>query len=267
MKTLVMLGALVCLASASASAAPKKIRVLLWSEQTEPRNIYPTGISGALAAHLGKMSNIETRTATLTDEGAGVSDAALEQTDVLVWFGHKKHKEVPDDAVDRVVKHVRERGMGFIALHSSHYAKPLKKLLNATGSWSSYVNAAKPERMWIVLPDHPIAKGVKDFTIPQEEIYTEPYEVPEPEAVIAEGTWESGHRNREVMAWTLDKGRMVYIRAGHEDYPIYLMPQMQKIIANSVEWTAGRTKAPQKMTRREAGPAATTQGPYKKESR
>ncbi|MEJ7618463.1 MAG: ThuA domain-containing protein [Pyrinomonadaceae bacterium] len=266
MKIFVMLCALLCLVPVGAMAAPKKIRVLLWSEQTEPRDIYPTGISGALADHLNKMPNMDAVTATLTDEGAGVADAALAQTDVLIWFGHKKHGEVPDDAVDRIVRHVRERGMGFIALHSSHYSKPLKKLLNATGSWSSYVNFAKPERIWVVLPSHPIAKGVSDFTIPREEIYTEPYDVPEPEAVIAEGTWETGHRNREVMTWTLDKGRMVYIRAGHEEYPIFLMPQMQRLVANSVEWSAGRTKAPKGAARRDAGPAATVQGPYKKQS-
>ncbi|MEJ7711073.1 MAG: ThuA domain-containing protein [Pyrinomonadaceae bacterium] len=267
MKKLMIVGALLCAASIGATAAPKKIRVLLWSEQTEPRNIYPTGISGALAEHLNKMPNMDAKTSALTDDGAGVSDAALAQTDVLIWFGHKKHAEVPDDAVDRIVKHVRGRGMGFIALHSSHYSKPLKKLLNATGSWSSYVNLAKPERIWVVMPSHPIAKGVSDFTIPQEEIYTEPYDVPEPESVVVEGTWESGHRNREVMTWTLDKGRMVYIRAGHEEYPTFFISQMQKLVANSVEWSAGRTKTPKKPTRREAGPAATVEGPYKKQSR
>jgi trehalose utilization protein len=259
-----MLGVLLLTVAGSLNAAPKKkIRVLLWSEQTEPRNIYPTGISGALADYLNKQPDVEAATATLTDPDAGVSDAVLDRTDVLVWFGHKKHNDVPDEAVARIVKHVRERGMGFIGLHSTHYAKPLKKLLNATGSWTSYVNFAKPEQMWVVLPEHPIAKGVTDFTIPQEEIYTEEFEVPQPEAVVVEGTWETGHRNREVMTWKLDKGRMVYIRAGHEEYPIYFMPQMQKLIANSVEWAAGRTNAPVSPKPRKAGPKATATGPYK----
>lgn len=267
-RSLMLLCVLVLAAGAGeALAAPKKVRVLLWSEQTEPRNIYPTGISGALADHLNKLPGMEARTATLTDEDAGLSDAALARTDVLIWFGHKKHKEVPDEAVARVVRHVRERGMGFIALHSAHYSKPLKQLLNATGSWSSYVNFGKPERMWVVLPDHPIAKGVSDFTIPQTEIYTEPFEVPEPEAVIVEGTWESGHRGREVMTWTLAKGRMVYIRAGHEEYPIFFMPEMQRLVANSVEWAAGRTRAPRQLRRREAGPPATATGKYQRETK
>lgn len=264
MTRFIMICALLLTVAASGAATPKKkIRVLLWSEQTEPRNIYPTGISGALADFLNKQPNMEAKTATLTDPETGVSDAVLDQTDVLVWFGHKKHADVPDDAVDRIVKHVREGGMGFIALHSAHFSKPLKKLLNATGSWTSYVNFGKPEQMWIVMPDHPIAKGVTDFTIPQEEIYTEKFDVPEPEAVVVEGTWETGHRNREVMTWKLDKGRMVYIRAGHEEYPIYLMPQMQRLVANAVEWAAGQTNAPVNPKHRDAGPKATASGPYK----
>ncbi|HEY3132220.1 MAG TPA: ThuA domain-containing protein [Acidobacteriota bacterium] len=250
----------------TALGAPRRIRVLLWSEQTEPRNIYPNGISGALADYLGKLPEFDAKTAKLDDPDAGVSDAALSQTDVLIWFGHRKHGQVPDEAVDRIVKHVREDGMGFIALHSSHYSKTLKKLLNATGAWSSYVNHGKPEQMWVVLPDHPIAKGLKDFTIPQTEIYTEPFEVPEPEAVIVEGTWESGHRNREVLVWTVGKGRVVYIRPGHEEYPIYFQPEMQKLVANAVEWAAGRTGAPNNLKRREAGPPATAFGPYRRNS-
>ena len=263
MKTVITLCVLLLAATVNCIAAPKKVRVLLWSERTEPQEVYPNGISGALADYLNKLPEMEAKTASLADPEAGVSDAVLGQTDVLIWFGHKKHAQVPDDAVDRVVKHVRERGMGFIALHSSHFSKPLKKLLNATGAWSSYVNFGRPEQMWVVLPDHPIARGVKDFTIPKTEIYTEPFEVPQPEAVIVEGIWETGHRGREVMTWTIGKGRMVYIRAGHEDYPIFFMPEMQRLVANSVNWAAGRTHAPKNLTRREAGPAATAQGPYR----
>lgn len=243
----------------------KKIRVLLWSEQTEPRDVYPTGISGALASHLNKLPNLEARTATLTDAEAGLSDATLADTDVLIWFGHRKHDQVPEAAVDRVVRHVRERGMGFIGLHSTHFAKPLKKILNASGAWSSYVNHGQPEQMWVVLPDHPIAKGVSDFRIPKTEIYTEPFQVPTPEAVIVEGTWEeSGHRGREVMTWTTGRGRMVYVRAGHEEYPIFHMPEMQRLVANSVEWAAGQTNATDGLKRREAGPVATATGPHQR---
>ena len=252
------------LASHAHAKDDKMVRVLLWSEQTEPRNVYPQGISGALYDHFKSVKGFEPKMAALSDPETGVSDAVLDQTDVVIWFGHQKHKDVPDAAVERIVRHVKEKGMGFIALHSSHFSKPLKALLNASGAWSSYVNFGQPEKVWVVLPQHPIAKGLEDFTIPRTEIYTEPFEVPEPEAVILEGTWETGHRNRECLVWTLGKGRLVYIRPGHEEYPIYFMPEMRRLVANATLWAAGRTHAPKNMTKRNAGPPATATGPYKK---
>jgi trehalose utilization protein len=265
MKILTAAFALFLLTAASSVLAQKanKLRVLCWSEQTEPREIYPTGISGALADHLNKQKGITAKTSQLADDEFGLSEATLNNTDVLIWFGHRKHRDVPDEIVNRVVKQIRERGMGFIALHSAHFSKPLKVALQATGSWSSYVNFGQPEQMWVVSPKHPIAKGIKDFTIPKTEIYTEPFDVPPPEAVIFEGTWETGHRNREVMVWTLDKGRFVYIRPGHVEYPFFFMPEMQRLIVNSVLWAGKKTKAAAHLPPREAGPKATATGPYR----
>jgi trehalose utilization protein len=266
MKTMAVLTTLMgfALSTAGFAARNRTIRVLLWSEQTEPREIYPRGISGALEDHFKTLRGYDITMATLTDPDNGLSDAKLDNTDVVVWFGHRKHRDVPDAAVDRIVRHVKNQGMGFIALHSAHFSKPLKSLLDCSGAWSSYVNTGEPERMWIVLPGHPIAKGLRDFTIPKTEIYTEPFQVPEPEAVIVEGTWPSGHRSRDCLAWSVGKGRLVYIRAGHEEYPIFFMPEMRKLVANAAEWAARRTSAPTKLPRRTTGPAATANGPYKK---
>ncbi len=241
-----------------------KLCVLLWSEMTEPRDVYSTGISGALAEHLNNQQEFEAKTAQISDPETGLSEAALAGADVLVWFGHKKHAEVPDDIVQRVVRHIRERGLGFIGLHSAHYSKPLKVALQASGSWSSYQNPGWEEKIWIVSPQHPIAEGLSDFTIPKEEIYTEPFEVPTPEAVILEATWPSGHRTRECLAWTIGQGRLVYIRPGHETYPVYFMPQMQRLIENAARWAGHRTNAPANLSPREAGPAATATGPLAK---
>ena len=38
------------------------------------------------------------KTANITDPDLGVSDAVLDETDVLLWFGHKKHDQVPPEA-------------------------------------------------------------------------------------------------------------------------------------------------------------------------
>ena len=48
------------------------------------------------------------------------------------------------------------------------------------------------EHIRISNPNHPIAKGIKDFDIPQTEIYGEPFEVPMPETIVFYGHWDSG---------------------------------------------------------------------------
>jgi trehalose utilization protein len=218
-----------------------RIRVLAWSELSEPKRVYPNGISGALAEHLGGLPDMEVRTASIDETDQGVSESALAQTDVLLWFGHVKHGQVAQASVDRVVRAVKERGMGFLPLHSSHYSKPLKQLTGTSGSWRDYVENGKPARILVVDPAHPITRGLEDFTIPAEEWYGEPYDVPTPEAVVLVGLYDDGREvARDGITWTIGKGRVFYFRPGHETYPIYFMPEVRRIIENGVRWCAGR---------------------------
>jgi trehalose utilization protein len=220
---------------------PDPIRVLAWSEMTEPREVYPQGINGAIADHLRGLPDMEVRTAALDDAGQGVSEEALARTDVLLWFGHVRHGQVSAESVARVVRHVKERGMGYLPLHSSHYSQPLKQLTGTSGSWRDYVENGKPARILVVDSGHPITRGVEDFTIPAEEWYGEPYEVPTPEAVVLVGLYDDGREvARDGITWTIGEGRVFYFRPGHETYPIYHMPEVRRILENGVRWCARR---------------------------
>jgi len=219
-----------------------KIHVLAWSEYTEPKYAYPNGIHGAIAEYLNVCEGITAKTATIDDPQQGVGEDALNETDVLIWFGHVRHGDVTDESVNRIVRHVKERCMGFLALHSSHFARPYKALMGANCGWRAYVEDGKPGHIRVVNPDHPIAKGVNDFTIPREEWYGEPFEVPEPEAVIIEGSYVDGKEiARDALVWTVGKGRVMYFRPGHETFPIYYMAEVRKIIENGVRWLAKST--------------------------
>lgn len=55
--------------------------------------IYPDRIHGALAGFIREGDN-EVKTATLDKTDHGLTNKGLEQTDILVWWGHKAHKEV-----------------------------------------------------------------------------------------------------------------------------------------------------------------------------
>src|SRR5262249_32439845 len=105
--TLLIAATMLALPVGVVSSRIAKTRVLFWSEQTEPREVYPSGISGELATALGRMAEFETSTAQLSDPDTGLSEASLNKTDVVVWFGHRKHNDVPDEVVQRVVHHIR----------------------------------------------------------------------------------------------------------------------------------------------------------------
>src|ERR1700719_1317497 len=100
----------------------ERIRVLVWNENVHEREspvvarIYPKGIHGCVAEALAVDKEIEVRTATLRDPDHGLTNAALDGTDVLIWWGHAAHGKVKEEIVERVLARVWQ-GMGFVALH------------------------------------------------------------------------------------------------------------------------------------------------------
>ena len=55
----------------------KSIRVLAWSELTEPKSVYPNGINGALAEYLNTCEGIVAKTANIDEPEQGVSEKTL----------------------------------------------------------------------------------------------------------------------------------------------------------------------------------------------
>jgi trehalose utilization protein len=219
-------------------ANDSKIRVLVWSEGTAPKFAYPHDINDAVATALKADFNLDVRTATFTDNQQGLSEANLAETDVLVWWGHLLHRNVQDVNVERVIKHVRERGMGLVPLHSSHMSKPFTRLVGATGSIGGWEHDAGPERIEVVTPDHPVAKGVSNMTLEDEEMYDEPFDIGTPDTVVFNSTFPNGKQIRSGLAYEIGKGRVFYFRPGHEENPTFYRPDVQRVIRNAVYWTA-----------------------------
>src|SRR3954452_8976976 len=101
--------------------AGRPVKVLCWSERTEPERVYPDGINGAVAAGLRERGGFEVRVANQQDAAQGFGD--LDWADVLIYFSHLKHREVLEEHVERIVREVHERGLGYIPLHSSLSAR------------------------------------------------------------------------------------------------------------------------------------------------
>ena len=99
------------------------IRVLVWNEfrheksSDRVKEVYPDGIHSVIAEFLGKEEDIEVKTAWLDQENCGITKEILDETDVIIWWGHKAHNEVPDEIASLVRDAVLD-GMGAIFLHS-----------------------------------------------------------------------------------------------------------------------------------------------------
>lgn len=220
------------------------MRVTVWNEYRHEKSnatvagIYPNGIHGALAAFIENSGAI-VRTATLDEPEHGLTDQVLAETDVLTWWGHAAHGEVSDEIVERVQKRVLD-GMGLIVLHSGHFSKIFRKMMG-TSCALRWREAHERERVWLVDPTHPIAAGVDPhFTIEHSEMYGEHFDIPAPDELVFVSWYEGGEVFRGGCCFKRGLGRIFYFSPGHEVYPIYHQPQVQKVITNAVHWAAFR---------------------------
>ena len=216
------------------------IKVTVWNEfrhergNEQVREIYPDGIHEYIKSFLDTEEDMEVRTAYLDMPECGLTDEVLKDTDVLLWWGHVAHKEVPDEVVSRVYDEVMN-GMGLIVLHSGHHSKIFKKLMGTTCNLAWRTDDR--ERLWCCAPGHPIARGIPaQFEIPVEEMYGEPFVIPNPEEVVFMGWFEGGEVFRSGCTFKRGNGKIFYFQPGHESNPTFHMKEVQQIIKNSIRW-------------------------------
>lgn len=216
------------------------LHVTVWNEnrheQKNPKvgELYPEGIHGAIEKFLTK-ENFTVKTATLDDPEHGLSDDVLNQTDVLIWWGHMAHNEVEDEVVEKVKQRVLD-GMGLIVLHSGHFSKIFKTLMG-TSCDLKWREAGEKERIWIVDPSHPIVEGLGEYIeIEQEEMYGEHFDIPAPDQLVMISWFEGGEVFRSGCTYQRGNGKIFYFRPGHETYPTYYNKEVQRVIINAVNW-------------------------------
>ncbi len=103
----------------------------------------------------------------------------------------------------------------------------------------AYRTDGKPSQLRVASSEHPIVAGVpKEFELPRTEMYDEPFHVPEPDEVILEERWANGEWFRSGMVWKVGRGKVFYLRPGHETFAVYKEKPMLQIIENAVRWLA-----------------------------
>jgi len=223
----------------------RKLKVTVWNEFRHEkeseivRTAYPQGIHTAIGEGLG--DKVEVTYATLDDAEHGLTEEVLNNTDVLIWWGHKAHDEVQDEIVNRVQQRVLH-GMGLIVLHSGHFSKVFKKLMG-TSCDLKWREADEKERIWVVSPGHPIVEGIGEYIeLEAEEMYGEHFDIPQPDELIMVSWFEGGEVFRSGCTFTRGQGKIFYFRPGHETYRTYYNEQVRRVISNAVQWAAPTTR-------------------------
>lgn len=218
------------------------MKVTVFCEKTiipEADKVYPEGLGQAIANVFGKDTNLVIQD---YDDGSKLLEV-LEETDVLVWWGHCMHGKVSDEVNTAVCDRVR-RGMGFIALHSAHLCKPLKTLLGTTCTLQ-WRESGDNERLWTVMPDHPIAEGVGAYVdIKKEEMYGEYFDIPTPDELVFIGWFKGGEVFRAGCVFNRGHGKIFYFNPGHETYPTYRNAKIKKIMRNAAKYVCPKKHYP-----------------------
>ena len=145
------------------AATPRPVRVLVWDEQQpEQKRAYGDKFLGeTIAAHLADQPGLTVKSVSLSSPSQGLDEATLAATDVVIWWSHQKNQMVTDENVERLVTRVRQGRLGFIAVHSAHWARPFVRLMQERAKDDALAQIPAAERAtakWEYLNQNPLGK-------------------------------------------------------------------------------------------------------------
>ena len=233
-----------------AALAADKINVLVWDEQQPvPKKLYPNFPGNYIAEYLKKNPRLNVTSANINQPEQGLSTKALNEADVLIFWGHVRHRDISEAKSQEIVDLVKAGKLDFVVLHSAHWAVPFMVAMQEVAAqdalaqlpegirenvdvnfkgkirWQKAPDDARPHQLHefsrdengriqlaverpncvfprcctpaqpsqirIINKKHPITQGVPaTFTIPETEMYDEPFHVPTPDEVILDETWK-----------------------------------------------------------------------------
>ena len=107
------------------------VRVLVWDErQPAQKQAYPHFLGNTLASHLNSLPGISALATSLDAPDKGISEGRLDAADVLIWWGHVRQAEITPEDCRPIIERIKAGRLGFIALHSAHWATPFMEAMN-----------------------------------------------------------------------------------------------------------------------------------------
>ena len=112
------------------AAAASPVKVLVWDErQPKQAEAYDNFLGNEIAKRLGAMPGLEVVSVGQDDPGHGLG--SLDSQHVLLWWGHVRQGEIPDEVGHRIVERVRSGKLALVALHSAHWSVPFMEAMYA----------------------------------------------------------------------------------------------------------------------------------------
>ncbi|MBT4484191.1 MAG: hypothetical protein HOC71_11015 [Candidatus Latescibacteria bacterium] len=139
-----------------------------------------------------------------------------------------------DENADAIIDNVRNRGMGFLALHNTIACKN-RNIVNLLDVEPIPHKEVQP--LWIhdMNPEHPVTKGIGKFFISLDEQF----------AVVIKSQYTTTlfettaihDKRRAIGGWCLEngKGRIVGLLPGHTKFT-YRVPEYQEILWRAAHW-------------------------------
>ena len=117
--------------SRSVWSAEPLIRVVVWDEQQPAqKQAYENFLGNAIADHLGKQPGLRVISANINQPEKGLPTSLLDNTDVLVWWGHVRHNDITPEMAKDIVARIKRGQLAFIGLHSAHWSAPFVEAMN-----------------------------------------------------------------------------------------------------------------------------------------
>lgn len=112
-------------------AVEPMIRVLVWDEQQPAqRQAYENFLGNTIAEHLSKQPGLRVISVNINEPEKGLPRSLLDNTDVLIWWGHVRHDDISVEQSRDIVARIKEGRLALIALHSAHWANPFVEAMN-----------------------------------------------------------------------------------------------------------------------------------------
>ena len=150
----------------------EKIRVLVWDERSDSeKEGYPNFLGNCIADQLKENPDFSVSSAGLDDKHQGLPDEVLDNTDVLIWWGHTKQDQISVKKGKDIVRRIQSGKLAFIALHSAHWSTPFVQCMYEITKLDLLKDGSvKEEDLSFVLP-------YKQFTQPKYDSRLTPYTI------------------------------------------------------------------------------------------